>query len=606
MKKILKTIVKVLIIAMTFLSGLITATVIWLIRDWSEMNASELIFHMGQSLGGANPEVVRHYLKTYFLATVLITILAVVVVVIAHKKAKAKIVYTFYVIGSLGLLVFAGYLLESRMGLLSYAKSRVEIEFGAGDDFIGDNYIDPRDVDIVFPEKKRNLIFIFLESTEMTYTDPEHGGAFQEDIIPELTELSKEGEDFSSYDGILNGGVSLQGTNWTMGGMFAQSAGLPLQISLGGNGMESQDEFFPNIVTMGDILQENGYTQKLMIGSEAKFGGRDKYYTQHGSYELLDYNWAVKEDKIPSDYFVWWGYEDEKLFEFAKEELINLSKEDAPFNITLLTADTHFEDGYVCGLCKDEHDGNRYADVFSCSSRQVYDFVSWIQQQDFYENTTIILSGDHLTMDTDFCDNVSGDYKRRTYFNIINGNCQRQTDGERDYTTMDVFPTTLASLGVTIPGDRLGLGTNLYSDKETLIEQYDAVVMDEYMGKPSAFLLDKSNVKITTKDLDKVAHAVFRTENSDGGGTAISLLRISSIGMKSLEKAELSVTRKSTGEISHYDMNISADKTDPNAFNVRANTDLHEEDMDDVKIEIFFTVKDIKDYKVYEWEKDED
>ena len=98
MKKVLKTIVKVLIIVMTFLSGLITATVIWLIRDWAEMNASELIFHMGQSLGGANPEVVRHYLTTYFLATVLITVLAIVVAVEAHKKAKAKIVYTFYVI----------------------------------------------------------------------------------------------------------------------------------------------------------------------------------------------------------------------------------------------------------------------------------------------------------------------------------------------------------------------------------------------------------------------------------------------------------------------------------------------------------------------------
>ena len=39
-------------------------------------------------------------------------------------------------------------------------------------------------------------------------------------------------------------------------------------------------------------------------------------------------------------------------------------------------------------------------------------FVKWIQKQPFYENTTIIISGDHLTMDSDFCNDVSNDYER--------------------------------------------------------------------------------------------------------------------------------------------------------------------------------------------------
>ena len=37
---------------------------------------------------------------------------------------------------------------------------------------------------------------------------------------------------------------------------------------------------------------------------------------------------------------------------------------------------------------------------------------------------------------------------------------------------MDLFQTTLAAMGTKIDGDRLGLGTNLYSDKETLAERY--------------------------------------------------------------------------------------------------------------------------------------
>lgn len=66
-----------------------------------------------------------------------------------------------------------------------------------------------------------------------------------------------------------------------------------------------------------------------------------------------------------------------KLFQFAENKLQELSTQDQPFNLTLLTVDTHFEDGYVCDLCQDEF-GEQYADVMACSSRQVAEFISWI------------------------------------------------------------------------------------------------------------------------------------------------------------------------------------------------------------------------------------
>lgn len=42
----------------------------------------------------------------------------------------------------------------------------------------------------------------------------------------------------------------------------------------------------------------------------------------------------------------------------------------------------------------------------------------------------------------------------------------------RLFTNIDMFPTILGSLGVKITGDTLGLGTNLFSDKETVVERY--------------------------------------------------------------------------------------------------------------------------------------
>ena len=40
----------------------------------------------------------------------------------------------------------------------------------------------------------------------------------------------------------------------------------------------------------------------------------------------MDYKAVKEKGLIPKDYKVWWGYEDDKLYEFAKEELIRLSK----------------------------------------------------------------------------------------------------------------------------------------------------------------------------------------------------------------------------------------------------------------------------------------
>ena len=41
----------------------------------------------------------------------------------------------------------------------------------------------------------------------------------------------------------------------------------------------------------------------------------------------------------------------------------------------------------------------------------------------------------------------------------------------RTFTSLDMFPTTLAAMGFEIEGERLGLGTNLFSVVLTLCEK---------------------------------------------------------------------------------------------------------------------------------------
>ena len=330
---------------------------------------------------------------------------------------------------------------------------------------------------------------------EVTYSNKKNGGAFKQNNIYELTQIAKDNICFSNNDK-LNGAVSLYGTTWTMGAMFAESTGLPLKSSIQNN-MDKQGGFFPDIISIGDILKAEGYNNELLIGSDAVFGGRKSFYETHGDYTIFDYKYAQQNGYIPEDYYVFWGYEDQKLFEYAKEELLRLSKEEEPFNLTMLTVDTHFEDGYVCDLCDDQYGDDQYANVIRCSSKQVKDFIEWIQQQDFYSNTTIVLSGDHPTMDSDFCNDVKNDYQRKVYTAYINPTVEETKKEYREYSTFDDFPTVLASLGAEIQGDRLGLGINLFSEEQTLVEKYGYETCMKELARKSSFYNSLEEIVLT-------------------------------------------------------------------------------------------------------------
>lgn len=483
------------------------------LRTWGGLTMDEMVFHLTAPKEGTESTIIASAVLQVFVPTGAVLAGVIVLAVVLRKKNPAR----YRVIVALQLAAAAGLISYSVVHFLSETDGfdYIHSQF-SGSAFIEDNYADPSSVAMTFPEQKRNLVYIYLESMETTYTDRENGGGFDDDYIPELTQLAQENEDFSGDSAQLNGGNVLSTTGYTMGAMFGQTSGLPLQTTLY-NGMETQDSFYGGIQTLGDILDEQGYRQVLLVGSEASFGGRELYFSEHGNYEMRDYNWAKETGRIPSNYREWWGYEDQKLFEYAKETLTELASDGQPFNLTMLTADTHFEDGYFCSQCENQFDGNQYGNVIACSSRQVAELVDWIRQQDFYENTTIVISGDHTTMDKDFCESVSDDYTRKTYTCYINSAVQPADPGRRrEYATIDNFPTTLAAMGVSIDGDRLGLGTNLFSDQDTLTEQYGLDKMNEEMQNKSAFLESKNKIVVTDEMIEKIKGYVSADVSESG------------------------------------------------------------------------------------------
>ena len=503
MKKKIKNILIVMII---FFAILLVFSAKWVYSTFEGLTMSEIVFHLKVPLAGTNPSFVYDYIKRCVPQTLIITIVLSFLLVkdfsnlkyidkikYIIKKVIKKIIEIIKKILSLikkynivsAMLIFAiclSYIWKTT-DIGGYINSQLKSSF-----LIEDEYVNPNDVKISFEGERRNLIYIFLESMENTFSSIDENGGFSVNLIPELTEIAKENINFSNTE-TLGGAVVTPYTTWTIAAMVAQTSGLPLKLSIEGNSYGEYSTFLPGVTSLGEVLEKEGYSNYLMVGSDAAFAGRKNYFEQHGNYEIWDLNTAINENRMTMDDYVWWGVDDNDLFKYAKERLTEISKNEEPFNFTMLTVDTHHVDGYVCEYCEEKYN-EQYSNVIACSSRQVGAFVKWIQKQDFYENTTIVISGDHRTMEPDYYFEqmqLNENYDRTTYNAIINAKIEPLKEKNRIFSSMDMFPTTLVAIGATIEGDRLGIGTNLFSNRETLHEQYGRQYVTDELEKTSVF-----------------------------------------------------------------------------------------------------------------------
>lgn len=467
----------ILLLILLFFGLLCFFSASWYVKTYGDTGFDSIIYTLFSNMEGVQAGLVAQFLLGGILPAVVCFLVIGFILFWKHKKdlyvtvkeKKIKVLPLKKKMAKIICLVLALILIiisATQVRLFGYIYSLTHQST-----IFTDEYVDPDSVNLQFPEKKRNLIYIFLESMETTFADTENGGALQHNATPELTKMAKQYINFSHTDNV--GGFSTPtGTTWTIAAMTAHTAGIPLKApGVFERNTYGKDVFLPGITNMTDILHKNGYYQALMVGSDKSFANRDVYYENHGVDKIYDLNTAREDKIVPEDYYVWWGMEDEYLFKYAKRELVKIAAQDQPFAFSMLTVDTHHVAGYVCEECKDAY-GEQYENVLSCASRQVNSFMNWLRRQSFYKNTTVVIVGDHLTMDSEYISrNVSPEYDRRGYNCFINSVVTGENYNNREFCAMDLFPTTLAAMGVEIPGNRLGLGTNLFSNKKTLIEE---------------------------------------------------------------------------------------------------------------------------------------
>ena len=106
-------------------------------------------------------------------------------------------------------------------------------------------------------------------------------------------------------------------------------------------------------------------------------------------------------------------------------------------------------------------------------------------------------------MCSDFFKNKSGN---RTQYNLIlnpspdlkySKDCLKN----RTWSNYDMYPTVLAAMGVKIEGNRLGLGTDLFSNEPTVFEEFGYDYVNKELAKKSEFY----NKRILSPNGEKIA-----------------------------------------------------------------------------------------------------
>lgn len=184
---------------------------------YGEIPISQLIFHIKVPLEGTNwSQFSEVFIQLGMQLGIVILVLALLGYIFFKKNKWNEIARIYVPVGIISICV--GVINFSiKFDLMEYIQYTKE-ETSLYEDY----YVDARDVDIIFPEKKRNLIYIYMESMETSYASVQEGGGKEINYIPELTKLVLENEQFSDAN-TLNGAYIVNGAGFTMGALAAQT-----------------------------------------------------------------------------------------------------------------------------------------------------------------------------------------------------------------------------------------------------------------------------------------------------------------------------------------------------------------------------------------------
>lgn len=315
----------------------------------------------------------------------------------------------------------------------------------------------------------KNLILIIMESIENSFVDSASGGNQSTNLMPELLPADSNEYHFSG-NGHIGGGYNTVGAQNTISATISKTTGVPVLLR-----RNFSDTLLEKVSSIYDIIQKNGYYNVFIQGTDATFSGTKNFVLSHGINALYDMHILNKQQDIEEKYRNFRTFEagitDRSILDISKHILDTLSKKQH-FSLTIATIETHFPYGFYNKNCEDKpYNNSEQASLeatIKCASKDIRSFINWIKQQPFYPNTEIIIVGDHLFMG-DYL--VSKDSSDRRWYDLFIGPAIKPTNTKREFTSFDIAPTILETLGFTIENHKMGFGVSLFSEESTLVEK---------------------------------------------------------------------------------------------------------------------------------------
>ena len=489
----------------------------WAFYQFPLKNAAMVFGVLSSPLGGAPTAFVKIWALKALLPSLLLAA-ALMPALAALRSAPGRRAHLVPALVA-AMLALTAWSVSGAVPLKDYYSAGKALDVSAAySEFYRQHYVFPDSVKVTAPAQKRNLLFIFLESMEVSYQDSASGGLHEMNYTPELTELAKEHLNFSGGQ-LVGGGIDLTGTGWTISATVAKFMGVPMLTV-----KHSWSHTLPNAVGLTDILAREGYTQRYIIGSQGTMFNRTGILAAHGGVVTKDDQYYEAEGHKPGNHFLEYGFAatgfaDSKLYEFVKQELDSLSRRPEPFNLITLTTDTHFKHGWLdeeaCPEFKPavKSDEATFKAAIRCASKQLGQFIAWAKGQPWFQTTTIVIVGDHLwgtelfipkdhlvqqqIYDSTVTHQAQNDLYRRWVCIYINSAVEPATRF-RQYSSFDIFPTTLEALGFEVEGHALGFGRSLFSSARTLVEEFGEALVNRNFTKPTPqyqYLLGDPNGK---------------------------------------------------------------------------------------------------------------
>ncbi|WP_281738560.1 LTA synthase family protein [Enterococcus dispar] len=394
-----------------------------------------------------------------------------------------------YLVKYLGINAFTVY-----DGVQTYQASQVRAQASANDmkeaeSYVKSHYAAPNS-EYFGMAKGKNVIYIHLESTQQFLIDYKLKDAEgkEHEVMPFINSLyhSKSTFSFDNFFHQVKAGKTSDAETLMDNSLFGLNQGA-LMTQLGG---KNTFQSAPNILN-----QTQGYSSAVFHGNAGTFWNRNETYKRWGYQNFFDASYYDVNDSNSFQY----GLHDKPFFEQSVKYLEQLQQ---PFYSKFIAVSNHFpysqftndEAGFPMADTNDETI-NGYFATANYLDRAVEEFFNYLKASGLYDNSVIVLYGDHYGISTSRNKNLAEllGKDKETWTGYDDAQMQRvpymihvpgQSKGGINQTyggQVDALPTLLHLLGVDTK-NYIQLGQDLFSKQhEQLVSFRDGdFVTDKY------------------------------------------------------------------------------------------------------------------------------